>query len=494
MSRLAFALVLLSSLPAFAPADDPKPDPVEKALATQTAMAAAESYLGANSPAEAIAVLEAQLGNADGSKPFLALLRRAYAAEVRVLETAAAPDAARIAQTRRKLALLGGPNPNSAPAAATPPTPAPAPQVPASPPAATGNPLREARELFKQGNYAGASVKFAAAVGQGVSVNQDEVAAWAYCRVKVANDRLNGPGCDPATAAATEKDVAEALRLAPTNAELQRVGQAVLAVAHQRASGRRAPAGAPTVTAAPAGFETIETASFRVRFKGTRDVAQAVASTAEVKRNEVFKRWSGPPSAAWGPKCEIVLHPSATCYASMTGRPAQETGHAVIKLTNGRATERRIELRADDESVLTNALPRELTHVVLADLFPTKPPPRWAEEGMAVLAATPEEVGRYIRTLPRCAQSRQLLPVAALLEMKEFPAADRITGFYCESVSLTEYLVKLRGEQTFTLFLRDSERYGTAAALKRTYEIDGPQALEQAWTQAALGTARGQNP
>ncbi len=169
------------------------------------------------------------------------------------------------------------------------------------------------------------------------------------------------------------------------------------------------------------------------------------------------------------------------------------TGHATVKLTNGRATERRIDLRADDAAMLTNALPRELTHVVLADQFADKPPPKWALEGMAILAGSPEEVSRYTRTLTRCARDGELRNLATLFDLKDFPA-DKITGFYCQSVSVTEYLIKLNGERNFKIFLSDSQRYGIAQALKRQYGIDGPQALEATWKRACVDQARGQAP
>ncbi len=170
----------------------------------------------------------------------------------------------------------------------------------------------------------------------------------------------------------------------------------------------------------------------------------------------------------------------------MTGKPAAGTGHAAVRLSDGRVTERRVELRADDPALTSNALPRELTHVVLADLFPDRPPPRWAEEGMAVLAGSPEEVSRYVRTLPRCAQKGELLPVTALLELKDFPAAERITAFYCESVSLADYLIRLKGEKEFKLFLGVAHRYGVSRALRDSYGFESPQALEAAWKRAAL--------
>ena len=205
------------------------------------------------------------------------------------------------------------------------------------------------------------------------------------------------------------------------------------------------------------------------------------------------RRWSGPASGAWEPKCEIVIHPNAESYSRETNRPANSTGRAIVQLVNGRPSERKIDLRADDADIASNALPRELTHIVLADLFPDKPPPRWAEEGMAVLAGTSEEAGRYTTTLRRCARDGDWFGLSQLMEMKEFPA-EKITGFFCESVSLTEYLVRARGEKNFTLFLRDSQRYGLAQALRRQYGIDGPQALEATWKRAALEIGRAQAP
>src|SRR5262249_13119737 len=142
---------------------------------------------------------------------------------------------------------------------------------------------------------------------------------------------------------------------------------------------------AEVTSSVPADWDAIDTPSFRIRFKGTREVAEALAQAAEAQRKAIFERWSGPPAGPWSPRCEIVLHPTAEGYARTAGKPAQATGHAVVRLTNAAVSERTIELRADDPGAVANTLPRELTHVVLADLFPHTPPPKWAEAGMAVL-------------------------------------------------------------------------------------------------------------
>jgi hypothetical protein len=185
-----------------------------------------------------------------------------------------------------------------------------------------------------------------------------------------------------------------------------------------------------------------------------------------------------------------VIHANADAYAKATAKPGAFTGHATTRLTNNRVTDRRIDLRADDETLIANTLPRELTHVVLADLFADKPPPKWALEGMAILAGSPEEVSRYSRTLTRCARDGELRNLATLFDLKDFPT-ENITGFYCQSVSVTEYLISLKGERNFKIFLSDAQRYGTAQALKRQYNIDSVQTLESAWKRANADLARG---
>ncbi len=490
MTRLALVIpcALLGATLAF----PNEPTPVEKQLAVQSAMASARKYLDSQMPAEAVAALEKEITNADGSQAFLVLLREAYLAELYRLEKAPNTDPEQLAKTRRKLLLVGGPEPkpaetpkplpepNLGPSLVTPAVP-PAPYEPSVAPQVS---VADAVAAFKAGNFAEAERLFG---GVGAAkLTAEQKTAWAYCRIKLAADRVNAPNCDPAAATAAAQSVSDALELISDNAKLLAFGREVLKAAQAKA-GRAGGA----VTLAVAG-DALESASFRVS-GGSRELAEQVAKAAEAARKLIFERWSGPPGGAWQPKCEIVVHATADAYAKATGKPAALTGHATITLANARATARRIDLRADDPAMLTNALPRELTHVVLADLFADRPPPKWAAEGMAVLAGSPEEIGRYTRTLARCARDGELRPLAALFDLKDFPT-DKITGFYCQSVSVTEYLIKLGGERNFKIFLSDAQRYGTAQALKRQYNIDGPQGLEAAWKRACVDQVRGQGP
>lgn len=350
---------------------------------------------------------------------------------------------------------------------------------PANPFRGEAIPEAEGDVFFKAGNYRDAATWYAGVAAADAKLLTDKQReAWAFCRVKLAAEALQKPDCDTAACA---KDVAAAMELAPKNTEIQKLGQSVLALTRSRPV-----APAPTSVASSAGGESVETECFTVRFTGSREPAEQVAKQLEASRKAIFERWSGPAGGAWSPRCEVVIHASAEDYSRATNQPVERTGHATVKLAEGKVQERRIDLRADDEGILANSLPRELTHVVLADLFPYTPPPKWAEEGMAVLAGSTEEATRYTKTMVKCAREGKLFTVAALLEMKDYPAAEKFTGFCCGSVSLVEYLVKLKGEKHFTTFLRDCQRYGSASALKRQYDFENHKALQDAWLKSSI--------
>lgn len=434
----------------------------DRTLALHKAIADARALLDVRKSAEAVELLEKHLATADGDKTFLVVLRTAYTTEAQRVEAA---DPKRAADLRTKLSLLGD----------------------APPPPANSDVLKQAATLFNEARtepkkFAQAAKLFATAFVSRVEMTPDQLAAWAYCRVRLAADDLNRSGTETAVASAVIAEVEEALRLAPANAGLQKVGQDVIASARQR-GGKASAVKQPIV----ANGDGVETASFRVRGPHAATLAKAI----EAKREEIFTRWSGPPGGAWEPKCEIVIHATGEAFAQATRQPAAATGFALVRLDGGRVVERRIDLRADDTTLADNALPRELTHVILADLFRDQPPPKWAEIGMAVLATSQPELQRFRATLSRCYENAELYPLESLLGLKEAPA-ERLTGFYVGSVSLVEFLVKWKGDKVFTTFLRDSQRYGLAAALKRQYGVADAKQLEAVWSRSELSVSRGQ--
>lgn len=365
------------------------------------------------------------------------------------------------------------------------PPPNPFEPLPAIPPAkaqpaARTDTVKLAVDVFQRAKdgkpteFATARDLFAQAMKEKATLTADQMAAWAYCRVRCATDRLNA-STDASTAADVLAEVEDALATVPGQSGLHAAARDILAAAKKRAGG----SAKPRVIAEVGDANAIDSKSFVVKYSGRKATAEEVIRAAELARADLFKRWSGPAGSDWSPKCEIVLHPTAEAFAAATGMPATATGRAEVKLSAGQVAARRIDLRADDETLTETALPRELAHVVFADLFPTQPPPAWAGLAMAVLSTNDSEVGRYLRTAQRCAKDGELPSAESVLTADAVPAKG-VTGFHAESVAVADFLVRQKGEKKFTAFVRDSLRYGPEAALKREYGFADGRELELA--------------
>ena len=415
---------------------------------TADAVAQAKRHLAADRPGDAVKLLEAGLADADGDAAFLATLRQAYTAELAALS---ATNPAEAANVRTKLHLLGGAKP------------------------AAGDELKQAAALFKRGSSPAQladAARFFAAAYQKVELTGEQRAAWAFCRLRVAHDRVGRGNLTAAERQTLSAEIADALKLAPQNAALQELGRGVLATL-----------GGPAPVATS---DVVETANFRVRHGGQVESGNAVAQAAEAARAALFARWASGPVAAWGVKCEVVLHATEASFTQATRQPAGATGDAAVTLAEGRITARRLDLRLDDATLTGDALPRELMNVVLADLFPLRAPPAWAALGMAVAATSPTEQDRYRRTAERCGRGEGLIPLPVLFAAKATPA-DRVTEFHVGSVSVVAYLVGLKGEREFVTFLGLIDRYGLGPAVQRVYGLDGVAGLEAAWGRELLG-------
>jgi len=136
-----------------------------------------------------------------------------------------------------------------------------------------------------------------------------------------------------------------------------------------------------------------------------------------------------------------------------------------------------------DTDFLRAALPHELTHVVLSDKFVANPLPRWADEGIAMLADPKAKQGRHRNDLHIAFANGMVVHTAALLTMEDYPTPDRFGAFYGQSASLTEFLVKRKAPSQFVDFVERARREGYDSALRRCYEIDGIRELDRQWRE-----------
>jgi hypothetical protein len=225
-----------------------------------------------------------------------------------------------------------------------------------------------------------------------------------------------------------------------------------------------------------------ETANFRIFHNQEPAYAEKVARVAEATRAAMQTKWFGKVEPAWKLRCDIYLHASAEAYSQATRAQTNVPGHSNISHVGSTVTGREMHLHVDVLGLLTEVLPHETTHIVLAGRFGPFDVPRWADEGMAVLTEPPERLERYRRTLPSFRDAGQLFTVRQLMAIEEgWPEAHRISAFYAQSMSLVEYLCELRGPQAFAHFLSEAMRGGAEPALKKHFGLEGYQELERRW-------------
>lgn len=230
----------------------------------------------------------------------------------------------------------------------------------------------------------------------------------------------------------------------------------------------------------------VETANFQACSEDTEAAARRCAEHVEVLRTELASKWFGSPAdKPWTPRCQIVLHSGRTSYVAAVGRGSEGTlGSSAVTFDAGKITRRRIDLLAVDAASLANVLPHELTHVLLRDRFTSATLPRWADEGMAMLADTDAKQARHVRDLQAAIAGGREYLAADLLAMRDYPRTDRRQAYYGQSVFVTKFLVAQKDPRHFVKFLERAGKVGHDAALKECYEISGAAQLDRLWRRS----------
>jgi hypothetical protein len=132
-----------------------------------------------------------------------------------------------------------------------------------------------------------------------------------------------------------------------------------------------------------------------------------------------------------------------------------------------------------------------MTHVVLADWLDGRQPPRWADEGMAILADSHEKQILHERDLNHGLAARGAFRLHELLTLDGYPHPARIPAFYGQSASVTACLARRDDPAKFVEFLRRSLDGGYDQALRDVYHLDNIAQLERQWHEQRLAWKRG---
>ena len=480
----------------------------------------ARARLAAGDGRSAASTLEAALAANPGDRAtILPLLRDAYAQAAE--EAQEAGRAAEAESYRDDAAILARqPKTHTSPAASATPIHTPEPRAissatPPEKPSASDidvKPRDEARKppfavadaAFRAKRYeeAGKSYDVAERAGTLPETRRD---AWAYCRWFSLVRRIKAGPADAAEWDAIHAEI-EAVR---AKSPKQWYGEYLRNYAAELSARRPAKPGPGKVVVRAAdpdeppsraardpkkvgragprveGWQQWETASFRI-FHDDPGLAAEVAAAAEATRAEQSRRWLGSaPKEAWTPRCDIYLYPTAAAYAEQTGQAEDSEGFSTIGQDAGRVVARRVNLRADHPELRSHVLPHEVTHVVLADLFPDQPIPKWADEGIAVLAEPAGSQRRRVAPLADPLAAGKVFRLADLMKAADYPEPKYYGLFFAQSVSLTRYLVDIKGPAHFSKFLKAAQRNGLDPELKRHYGVDGAEELQRRWAAQA---------
>ena len=230
------------------------------------------------------------------------------------------------------------------------------------------------------------------------------------------------------------------------------------------------------------GLNVAETSHFRILHEQNKPVVEKVGQVAEATRDDLQRKWFGEVGTDWDGKCTIYLHGDRKKYLDQT-KMKNTLGHMRTLGSEGFLM-RSIHLPCNEPSQVIDVLPHEVSHSVMAVRFQGQTP-RWADEGMAMLAETPASTQECLDRLPRYRKRDSLFALEILMQTQEAEQFNTLE-YYSQSTSLVQYLTSLHGPKGFTEFLRTSISKGVEPALKQHYGISSFNRLEEAWQAFAF--------
>jgi hypothetical protein len=222
----------------------------------------------------------------------------------------------------------------------------------------------------------------------------------------------------------------------------------------------------PAEPAAPAWAH--RTANFRVE-AATGRIARLVGEAAEQHRKAQALRWLGKELPPWPEPCPLRV----TVTLSGAG------GATSFAFDNGKVLSRNMHVQGSLEQLLSSVVPHEVTHAVIADHF-RAPVPRWADEGIAVLAEDDESLQKHDKLMGQILKTPgRSIPLRRLFALQGYPRD--VMVLWAEGFSVTRFLAERKDRQTFLAFVKQGMKDGWDTAATAHYGFRDVEALEDAW-------------
>jgi hypothetical protein len=197
-------------------------------------------------------------------------------------------------------------------------------------------------------------------------------------------------------------------------------------------------------------------------------VAQAVAESAECYRKDFARLWLEKELPDWSFPCTIHV-------AIDLNRTA---GRTEVSFADGKVVAQSLTISGPLPRVLNGPLPHELTHVLFAHYFGTQPP-RWADEGGAILSEDAVQGERQRKLFRKIQSEERSFSLRRLLGMRAYP--EDMACLYAQGHSISRFLVSAKSRKVFLTFVGDGLERGWDQAVREKYGYEDVEHLEQAW-------------
>lgn len=233
------------------------------------------------------------------------------------------------------------------------------------------------------------------------------------------------------------------------------------------------------------GWTVTESPNFQVWSRLPRSEALTVNQQCEVLRTQLRRRWAPElDETPWRPPCIVVIHAAEAPYLQAIGaREGASVACTTVTVNGGEIIFRRIDLRGDLAGWKVNALPHELTHVVISDVVTDRPLPQWLHEGIAMTSESSGLQQQRLDLLRSAAREQRLPPLQDLFAPHRMASRANTELHYSASFALVLHLRQWGDDEQLLRFARLSRDEGSSAALASVYGVPGGlRELESRWT------------
>lgn len=224
-----------------------------------------------------------------------------------------------------------------------------------------------------------------------------------------------------------------------------------------------------------AGWRIWQTDSFRICTLDPSLKLNELPTLCEKLRTKIQESWWSGDANSWRPRCDVIVHATLSDYRRSLGTSVGDSvGCATMQFDGDHIVSRRIDIRVDADNWQHDALPHELTHVVLADRFGTRRLPPWLDEGIGVLAESDRKRQIRAEAFTEALDRGTVYSIHELIHLRQFPSPDYRDAFYVQSGALVRRLIDQAGPDAFVRFASRVLDSGAHAALRESYGISTP--------------------